>query len=135
MRVEQVHRVEIPAGSPRRGTPADEVASAARHYADTGVPVEWYVKEAPRAEIHVPAFRIARTPVTVGQWTRFAADTGRPVPQKPADHPVVGVAWETATAYCRWLGERLGLGVRLPTENEPDLEAIGVGFRLAAPAA
>lgn len=97
MRMEQVNWVEVPAGLLRRGTPVDEVAGVARRYAGTGVPVEWYMKEAPRAEIHVPAFRIARTPVTVGQWALFAAATGRPAPQAPTDHPVIGVAWEAAS--------------------------------------
>ncbi len=124
--MEQVDWVDIPAGVVRRGTPVDEVAAVARRYADTGVPMEWYLKEAPRADIHVPAFRIARTPVTVGQWTRFAAATGRPVPQGPTDHPVIGVAWEVATAYCRWLQERLGgLEIRLPTEDEWERAARG----------
>lgn len=125
MRVEQVNWVDIPAALLRRGTPVDEVAAVARRYADTGVPVQWYMKEAPRTEIDVPAFRIARTPVTVGQWARFAAATGRPVPQTQTDHPVVGIAWEAATAYCRWLGERLGLDVRLPTEDEWERAARG----------
>lgn len=123
---EQVDWVEVPAGVLRRGTPADEVAGVARRYADTGVPVEWYMKEAPRAEIHVPAFRIARTPVTVRQWSHFAESTGRPAPKAPAEHPVTGVDWESATAYCGWLGERLGgLDVRLPTEDEWERAARG----------
>ena len=125
MRVEQVDWVGVPAGLLRRGTPVDEVAAVARRYAATGVPVEWYTKEAPRTEIHVPAFRIARTPVTVGQWALFAATTGRPVPETPADHPVIGVHWEAAAAYCRWPGERLGLDVRLPTEDEWERAARG----------
>lgn len=123
--VEQVDWVDIPAGTLRRGTPADAVPAVADRYADTGVPVEWYLKEAPRAETHVPAFRIARTPVTVGQWALFAAATGRPAPQGEADHPVIGVAWEEAVAYCRWLGERIGLAVRLPTEDEWERAARG----------
>lgn len=125
MQVEQVNWVDVPAGLLRRGTPVDEVAAVARRYADTEVPVEWYMKEAPRAEIHVPAFRIARTPVTVRQWALFAAATGRTITQAPADHPVTGVTWEAATAYCRRLGERLGLGVRLPTEDEWERAARG----------
>jgi len=61
--VEQVNWVGVPAGMLRRGTPADDVAAVARHYADTGVPMEWYMKEVPRAEIHVPAFRIANVEI------------------------------------------------------------------------
>ncbi|GHH45763.1 formylglycine-generating enzyme family protein [Streptomyces candidus] len=126
MRVEQVDWVEIPAGLLRRGTPIDEVAEVALRYADTGVPVEWYRKEAPRAEIRVPAFRIARTQVTVGQWTLFAAATGRPTPQTSANHPIVGVTWDAAMAYCQWLGEQLDdPGVRLPTEGEWERAARG----------
>jgi formylglycine-generating enzyme required for sulfatase activity len=105
---EQVDWVEAPAGLLCRGTSLEEVADVTLRHADSGVPVEWYKEEVPRAEIHVPAFRIARTPVTVG----------RPVSQARAAHPVTGVGWEAATVYCRWLGERLGLDVRLPTEDE-----------------
>ncbi|MEW2392088.1 formylglycine-generating enzyme family protein [Streptomyces venezuelae] len=126
MSVEPVDWVEIPAGLLRRGTPADEVEEVARRYADTGVPVEWYRKEAPRTEIRLPAFRIARTQVTAGQWTLFAKATGRQVPHAPADHPVTGVSWDDAAAYCRWLGERLGEpGIRLPTEDEWERAARG----------
>ncbi|MFD8350819.1 formylglycine-generating enzyme family protein [Streptomyces coelicoflavus] len=130
MRVEQVEQVDwvdVPAGVLRRGTPVDEVEAVAHCYADTRVPLEWYLKEAPRAELHVPAFRIARTPVTAGQWARFAAATDRPAPRpSPADHPVIGVTWEAATDYCRWIGQRLGgLDVRLPTEDEWERAARG----------
>lgn len=125
MRVEQVNWVDVPAGLLGRGTPVGEMAAVARRYADTGVPVEWYKKEAPRAEIHVPAFRIARTPVTVGQWALFAAATGRTASQTRADHPVTGITWEAAAAYCRWLGDRLDIAVRLPAEDEWERAARG----------
>ncbi|NUR29003.1 MAG: formylglycine-generating enzyme family protein [Catenulispora sp.] len=117
--------VDIPAGSLRRGTPLEDVPKVVERYADTGVPVQWYLKETPRAEVHVPAFRIARTPVTVGQWAPFATATGMPVPTAPADHPVVGVTWEAATAYCRWLGEQLRIDIRLPAEDEWERAARG----------
>ncbi|MEU1117043.1 MULTISPECIES: formylglycine-generating enzyme family protein [unclassified Streptomyces] len=123
--LEPVDWVDIPAGTLRRGTPAEELTAVARRYADTGVPAEWYLKEAPRAEVHVPAFRIARTQVTVARWARFAAATDRPAPRGPGVHPVVGVTWEAANAYCRWLGERLGSDVRLPTEDEWERAARG----------
>ncbi|MFJ6612596.1 formylglycine-generating enzyme family protein [Streptomyces sp. NPDC091289] len=125
VRVDQVEWIDVPAGPLRRGTPVDEIPAVARRYEDTGVPAAWYLKETPAAQIHVQAFRIARTPVTVDQWARFAAATGRPAPQGSPDHPVIGIAWEEATAYCRWLGERLGLDVRLPTEDEWERAARG----------
>jgi len=34
------------------------------------------------------------------------------------DHPVVGVSWYEALAYCRWLSEATGQAFRLPTEAE-----------------
>lgn len=124
-RTEQVNWVEVPVGTLTRGTPAEAIEEVARRYADTGVPADWYRKEAPAAEVHVPAFRIARTQVTVERWARFAAATGRPAPQGEPDHPVIGVTWEEATAYCHWLGARLELPVRLPTEDEWERAARG----------
>ncbi|MFF7026741.1 formylglycine-generating enzyme family protein [Streptomyces albidoflavus] len=125
--VEAVDWVEVPGGWLLRGTPAEAVEEVAERYARTGVPVEWYRKEAPRSRVRVPAFRIARTQVTVGRWAPFARATGRPSPEAPADHPVTGVTWEAATAYCRWLGERLGTPgrIRLPTEDEWERAARG----------
>ena len=73
----------------------------------------------------MPAFRIARTPVTIAAWTRFAAVEGRPVPEGPADHPVTGVTWAAATEFCRWVGGELGAPVRLPEEIEWERAARG----------
>jgi toxoflavin biosynthesis protein ToxD len=123
--VEPVDWVAIPAGALRRGTPIGEVAKVAERYADTGTQAEWYLKEAPRAEVHVPAFRIARTPVTVGQWSVFCTAMGRPLPEGPPDHPVIGVDWASASAYCQWLGERLGESIHLPSESQWEKAARG----------
>ncbi|MFD4960297.1 formylglycine-generating enzyme family protein [Microbacterium sp. NPDC058389] len=123
----EVDWVEIPEGVVRRGTPIADLESVAERYADTGALPQWFRKEAPRADVRVPAFRIARTPVTVAQWAAFATATGRPVTAAPtrADHPVIGVAWADAAAYCDWIGTRLGVGVRLPTEDEWERAARG----------
>ncbi len=34
------------------------------------------------------------------------------------DHPVVGVSWNDAQAFCKWLSEKEGANYRLPTEAE-----------------
>jgi iron(II)-dependent oxidoreductase len=85
----------------------------------------------PRHQITLEAYRIAKYPVTVGQFRRFVEASGH----EPRDngslrgvtnHPVIWVTWHEARAYCRWLTEvwraagKIGADevVRLPTEAE-----------------
>ena len=125
MAVSQIEWIDIPAGDLQRGTPLDQVDALAERYADTGVPRAWYVKETPRARIFVPAFRLARTPVTVAHWAVFAESMhARAIPGID-DHPVAGVSWDEATAYAAWIGAELGTDARLPTEDEWERAARG----------
>jgi toxoflavin biosynthesis protein ToxD len=119
--------VEVPAGVLVRGTPAEEVEAVVAAHADLGVQRGWIAKEAPRTEIVVPGFAIARTPVTWKQWTTFVEEAGPQagVEPGPADHPVDGVRWEQAVMFCGWLADRTGLPVRLPTEIEWERAARG----------
>lgn len=117
--------VDIPAGDLQRGTPADEVDALTARYADTGVPRAWYEKETPRTRVSVPAFRLARTPVTVAQWAEFAAETGARAIPGIDDHPVVGVTWTEASSFAAWIAAQLGDEVRLPTEDEWERAARG----------
>jgi hypothetical protein len=48
---------------------------------------------------------------------RYYHEPGRQIPAY-GNHPAVNVAWIEAMAYCRWLSQRLGQDVRLPTEWE-----------------
>lgn len=78
-------------------------------------------------------FEISQVPVSNAQFGMFVEATGhtRPagwrqagIPIGRASHPVTGVSWFSANAYCDWLGERLGLHIRLPTEIEWEKAAL-----------
>jgi formylglycine-generating enzyme required for sulfatase activity len=66
--------------------------------------------------IWIPAFYICTYPVTNAEYQRFVAATGHVHPQNwengapaehLADHPVVFVTWNDATAYAEWSGKSL----------------------------
>jgi formylglycine-generating enzyme required for sulfatase activity len=46
-------------------------------------------------------------------------------PYNLANHPVVGISWYEAVAFCRWLSEQSGHLVRLPSEAEWEKAARG----------
>lgn len=77
----------------------------------------------PRTE-HVNVFAIARRPVTVGEYSEFALETGHATPpnwereMREPDRPVERVSWADAVAYCRWLTVGTGRIFRLPDERE-----------------
>lgn len=71
--------------------------------------------ERPRHRVTLPAFRMGRSPVTLGELRRFLPGHEADL---PAQWPAAMVSWEEATAYCQWLGEEDGSSYRLPTEAE-----------------
>jgi formylglycine-generating enzyme required for sulfatase activity len=72
--------------------------------------------------------------VTVAQYRDFVEKSGRDVDERslkdPDDHPVRYVTWRDALAYCRWLSERTGLPVTLPSEAEWEKAARGTDGRI-----
>ena len=101
--------------------------------------------ESPQHRLHLPAFAISQYPITNIQYAAFVADGGYRAlwqhcwsadgwqwrvennldgPQRYGDpynlpnHPVVGVSWYEAMAFCAWLSHKLGRLVRLPSEAE-----------------
>ncbi len=127
----------MPAGPFAMGTGASEIErlagefELARWWEEKG----FFEREQPQHRVTLPAYLIARRPVTVGQyrafveaggygerrfWTaaslawRKAVDRGRPGywddDAWAGDErlPAVGVSWYEAAAYCRWLSAETG---------------------------
>lgn len=105
---------------------------------------EHYESECEPFTIELPSFYLALTPVTNVQYSGFIRATGHTTPRchragLPAEpvwnedgsipegleeHPVTGVRWSDAQAYCEWAG------LRLPTEIEWEKGARGIDGRL-----
>ncbi|UCC89565.1 MAG: SUMF1/EgtB/PvdO family nonheme iron enzyme [Anaerolineales bacterium] len=95
--------------------------------------------ETPQHRLRVSDFHMMRYPVTNAEYQLFVEATShRPplfwseghFPAQKADHPVVGVSFHDAAAFCRWAADVTGLPVRLPTEPEWEKAARGSDGRL-----
>lgn len=92
---------------------------------DTGKPIKRAI---------ITDFSIAETEVTNAQYSEFIKETGHKSPAgwnkevfpKDTDNfPIVNISWRDANAYCEWLGKKLNMNVRLPSEAEWELAARG----------
>jgi formylglycine-generating enzyme required for sulfatase activity len=80
----------------------------------------------PLHPVELSAYYMDITEVTLEQYLRFRGaekpTPGRPVNESsPGNHPVLGVSWRDAQAYCRWVGKEL------PTEGQWEQAARGPG--------
>ena len=103
--------------------------------------------EEPRA-VTLPAFRIARYPITNAQFQCFIDDAGfetdewwqwpgwRRPPEPPGfpypNHPRETVSWFDAMAFCRWLESRLRAGGTCPARRACDCRPSRSGRRRRA---
>ena len=82
-----------------------------------------YDREKPQRRVTLPAFQIARFPVTVAEYACFVRG-GHAEPAhwqtqlQQLNHPVVNVSWRDAVAYAQWLAACTGQPWRLPSEAE-----------------
>ncbi len=113
-------------------------------------------RERPAHRVELDAYYIGKFEITNAAWRAFRDDPGyddpafwpdgRVTPKnqvpywtQPSNHggatpgsddyPVLGVNWDGATAYCRWLSAKTGKRYRLPTEAEWEKAARGTDGR------
>ncbi len=104
-----------------------------------GIPPE----ETNQHEIELRPYRIGKYPVTNREYMVFLQrnfdEAYKPKqadwlidepPDDKLDHPVIGISWQAARAYCDWLSQKTPRTYRLPTEAEWEKAARGTEGRI-----
>ena len=110
----------------------------------------YYRNETPLHNVYLDAYWMGKTEVTVKQYMKFVNDAKSHYPQwlekgsnynietgsddyykkfgsalKGDNYPIVGISWDDAVAYCKWLSDKKKLNFKLPSEAQWERAARG----------
>jgi len=141
--VPEIHWIEIPTGNFTMGSSREFDSLTAKD-------------ELPLREVYIERFFISKYQITVGQYEAFVVSGGynnrkfwtdsgwefiksnnisqpyfwRSPVYHISNHPIVGVCWYEAIAFCNWASEQLGYDITLPTETQWEKASRGTDGRI-----
>lgn len=133
--------ISIPAGPFMMGTSDEQIRRLIQEeeWAQEWFSSDLFLPEQPYHQVNLPAFEIAKYPVTNMEYYSFVYHSGYRVPkgwvgfqylEGQADFPVTNVSQRDAVAYCTWLNQQTGKKYRLPSEAEWEKAARGADGRI-----